>query len=68
MWAGLVKTQTSGGVSFVDPIRGGCGKVCSMPGPTECRKNSVVPPGLESFSALFPALKRWANLGCPSEA
>jgi hypothetical protein len=32
------------------------------------RENSVVPPGLESFLPLFPALKRWAKLGRPSEA
>ena len=32
------------------------------------RENSVVPPGLESFSPLFPALKRWAKLGRPSGA
>lgn len=28
--------------------------------------NRVVPPGLESFLASFPALKRWATLGRPS--
>ncbi len=32
------------------------------------RENSVVPPGLESFFPLFPALKRWAKLGRPSGA
>ena len=32
------------------------------------RENSVVPPGLESFLSLFPALKRWAKLGRPSGA
>ena len=32
------------------------------------RANSVVPPGLESFVPLFPALKRWARLGRPSGA
>jgi tetratricopeptide (TPR) repeat protein len=32
------------------------------------RENSVVPPGLESFLPLFPALKRWAKLGRPSGA
>ncbi len=32
------------------------------------RANSVVPPGLESFVPLFPALKRWAKLGLPSGA
>src|ERR1017187_9641646 len=26
-------------------------------------RNSVVPPGLESCVPLFPALKRWANIG-----
>src|ERR1039457_2178639 len=31
-------------------------------------ENSVVPPGLESFLPLFPALKRWAKLGRPSGA
>src|ERR1035441_3453227 len=30
--------------------------------------NLVVPPGLESPRALFPALKRWANMGRPSGA
>ncbi len=29
---------------------------------------STVPPGHESFLALFPALKRWAKLGRPSGA
>jgi hypothetical protein len=28
-------------------------------------ENSVVPPGLGSFVALFPALKRWANIDRP---
>jgi hypothetical protein len=28
-------------------------------------ENSVVPPGLESFLPLSPALKRWAKLGRP---
>ena len=32
------------------------------------RANSAVPPGLESFVPLFPALKRWAKLGRPSGA
>ncbi|MGD0601357.1 MAG: penicillin acylase family protein [Terriglobales bacterium] len=32
------------------------------------RANSVVPPGLESFVPLFPALKRWAKFGRPSGA
>ena len=27
--------------------------------------NSVVPPGLESFLWIFPALKRWAKLVRP---
>ena len=31
-------------------------------------ENSVVPPGLESFLRLFPALKRWARLVRPSGA
>ena len=31
-------------------------------------KSSAVPPGLESLSPLFPALKRWAKLGRPSGA
>ena len=30
--------------------------------------DSVVPPGLESFLPIVPALKRWANLGRPSGA
>jgi penicillin G amidase len=30
--------------------------------------NSVVPPGLASSAAPFPALKRWANVGRPSGA
>jgi hypothetical protein len=29
------------------------------------RENSVVPPGLELFLPLYPALKRWAKLGRP---
>jgi hypothetical protein len=29
---------------------------------------SAVPPGLESFLPLSPALKRWAKLGRPSGA
>ena len=32
------------------------------------RENSVVPPGLESFFPLFPALKRWAKFIRPSGA
>ena len=32
------------------------------------RENSVVPPGLESFLLLVPALKRWAKVGRPSGA
>src|ERR1019366_8327728 len=28
------------------------------------RENPVVPPGLESFLLLSPALKRWANVAC----
>src|ERR1035441_6232899 len=32
------------------------------------RENSVVPPGLEFFFPLFPALKRWAKFGRPSGA
>jgi hypothetical protein len=32
------------------------------------RENSVVPPGLELFLPLFPALKRWAKFGRPSGA
>src|SRR5580765_515044 len=31
-------------------------------------ERSVVPPGLGSFSALYPALKRWASLDRPSGA
>jgi HlyD family secretion protein len=31
-------------------------------------ENWVVPPGLNSFSPLFPALKRWANMVRPSGA
>jgi hypothetical protein len=31
-------------------------------------ESSVVPPGLESSSLLFPALKRWAKFGRPSGA
>ncbi len=31
-------------------------------------EKSVVPPGLESAAALFPALKRWARLVLPSGA
>jgi hypothetical protein len=29
------------------------------------RENPVVPPGLESFLPLSPALKRWANVARP---
>jgi hypothetical protein len=32
------------------------------------RENSVVPPGLARFFLPFPALKRWAIIGCPSGA
>ena len=32
------------------------------------RENSVVPPGLEFFFPLYPALKRWAKFGRPSGA
>ena len=32
------------------------------------RENWVVPPGLELFVPLFPALKRWAKLGRPCGA
>jgi hypothetical protein len=28
-------------------------------------ENLIVPPGLESFFPLYPALKRWAMLGRP---
>jgi penicillin G amidase len=37
-------------------------------GMKSARKNSVVPPGLEAFGSLFPALKRWAMSGRPSGA
>jgi hypothetical protein len=30
------------------------------------REKSAVPPGLESFLPVFPALKRWATFGRPS--
>ncbi len=32
------------------------------------RENLVVPPGLESFLTLFPAINRWAKLARPSGA
>ena len=32
------------------------------------REKSVVPPGLESFLTLYPALPRWAKLVRPSGA
>jgi hypothetical protein len=32
---------------------------------SKCAQNSVVPPGLDSFLALFPALKRRAKFGHP---
>ncbi len=58
----------------VDPV-GGNGRLISglasgyVPRGMEIvRGNSVVPPGLESWAPLFPALKRWANLGRPSGA
>src|ERR1035437_2462469 len=38
------------------------------PAPKSGCEDSVVPPGLESFLPLFPALKRWANLARPSGA
>ena len=54
---------------------GGAGRMTSAPDagrlPQERdrpRAAGVVPPGLESFSAAFPALKRWAKLGRPSGA
>src|SRR6266542_5619873 len=34
-------------------------------GPWPCRKNSAVPPGLESCCPLYPALPRWAKLVRP---
>src|SRR5882724_2145038 len=36
--------------------------------PSCVRENSAVPPGLESFLPLVPALKRWAKLERPSGA
>jgi len=33
-----------------------------------CVRTWVVPPGLESFLPVFPALKHWAKLGRPSGA
>ena len=32
------------------------------------RENSVVPPGLQTFVPLFPAINRWAKFGRPSGA
>src|ERR1019366_3588171 len=40
----------------------------TFPALKSVRENSVVPPGLESFFPLFPALKRWAKFGRPSGA
>jgi hypothetical protein len=31
-------------------------------------ENSIVPPGLELLCPSYPALKRWAIVGCPSGA
>src|ERR1039457_4595337 len=43
--------------------------VCApLPAVKIVRENSAVPPGLESFLPLFPALKRCAKLGRPSGA
>jgi len=47
------------------PAGAGCAGGQSLGHPAE---NSVVPPGLESFLRLFPALKRWAKLVRPSGA
>jgi hypothetical protein len=46
----------------------GAGAACKNPALKSVRENSVVPPGLESFLPLFPALKRWAKLVRPSGA
>jgi len=53
----------------VDPA-GGTGRLTSAlaPGSGLVNENLVVPPGLESFVPVFPALKRWAKLGRPSGA
>jgi hypothetical protein len=42
-------------------------KPCSKSN-TRSAENWVVPPGLKSLFPLYPALKRWANLGRPSGA
>ena len=36
--------------------------------PSDLYEDSVVPPGLELFFAVFPALKRWAIIIRPSGA
>jgi penicillin amidase len=53
----------------VDPA-GGTGRLTTALAPESglVKENLVVPPGLESFVPLFPALKRWAKLGRPSGA
>jgi hypothetical protein len=40
----------------------------AFPALTSLCENSVVPPGLESFLPLYPALKRWAIGRRPSGA
>jgi penicillin amidase len=54
---------------------GGAGRITSAPdaghlpqGRDRSRAAEIVPPGLESFSAAFPALKRWAKFGRTSGA
>ena len=42
-------------------------KISSLRKPTLLR-NSVVPPRLESFFSVYPAPRRWANVGRPSGA
>ncbi len=53
----------------VDPEGGNSRLISGLrPGSGFVKESWVVPPGLESFVPLFPALKRWAKLGRPSGA
>src|ERR1019366_9291299 len=55
-------------VGLISAAKAGFGGTAVIAAVKRVREDSVVPPGLESFSLLFPALKRWAKLVRPSGA
>jgi hypothetical protein len=56
------------GCSLISAAKAGFEGTAVIAAVKRVREDSVVPPGLESFSLLFPALKRWAKFGRPSGA